>query len=164
MSKRTGPIGIELTRDEVWTLRDLAHFYERSMGPFRLIIRATSRSEIRRRLRFVADESAVLSDFAEATHQEMVDGELDITAVPLTPRALVAFWGRVLASLNSRRSRRRLSESQIEQREILSGKLADGVLLLARRNRRQIENEISTRRPIEGDWMREQLRLRGEDA
>lgn len=162
MGKRPGPINIELTRNEVWTLRNLAHYYERSMGPFRFIIRATSRSEIRRRLRFVADESAVLSDFAEATHREMVNRELDEMAVAMTPRTLVAFWGRVLASLNTRRSRRHLSQTQIEQREVLAGKLADSALLLSRRNPNLFEEEIATRRPREVDWMRDQMRLRSE--
>lgn len=156
----TRPITVHLDLEDVQTLRDLAHYYERSMGRFRLIVRATSRAEVRSRFRFVAQESEVLQEYADALLREMTEQQLESMAVELAPRALVAFWGRILASLGSRRSRRRLSSAEIERREALSEKLAEAAARANKRDRAALERELATRRPIEATWIRERLQHR----
>jgi hypothetical protein len=157
-------VRVQLTLEEVALLRDLAHFYERSMGPFRSAVRLTSRAAIRNRFRFVAQESSILWQFAEATHREMTELQQDARQVELTPRTLVAFWGRVLASLNTRRSRRRLSEAAVAEREVLANKLAEAAEQLARTELPLLQQELATRRQVEADWMEERLQLRNESA
>jgi hypothetical protein len=155
-------ITVQLSAQDVETLRDLAHYYERSMGRFRFLVRATSRADVRSRFRFVAQESTILHDYAQALLREMTDKNMESMAVEMAPKALVAFWGRLLASLTARRSRRRLSSEDIERREALSDKLAEAAARAPRRDRESLERELATRRPVEAAWMRERLeRQRG---
>jgi hypothetical protein len=79
--------------------------------------------------------------------------------VTTTYRALIAFWGRLLASLNTPRSRRRLSQAEVERRQALAAKLEEAADNLARRNRARLEAELQTRRPVEEIWMRDRLGL-----
>jgi hypothetical protein len=78
-------------------------------------------------------------------------------AVSFTPRALVAFWGRALSSLDSQRSRRKMSDDQIRVREAVAAKLQNGVEALHRKSRKLMESEIATRRAPEVAWMLERL-------
>jgi hypothetical protein len=94
----------------------------------------------------------------------MTELQQDARQVELTPRTLVAFWGRVLASLNTRRSRRRLSEAAVAEREVLANKLAEAAEQLARTELPLLQQELATRRQVEADWMEERLQLRNESA
>lgn len=162
MTQRSIPISvhtvIHLTGAEVETLVRLANYYEKSMGPMRHLVRLVAPAEVKTKYRFVAEESKWLRRFAETTREDMQRAGQTSADVTLTPRALVAFWGRVLASLHSRRSRRRLSAEQVQEREELAAKLQNAARTLSKRNAALLEQELQTRRPIEAGWMREQVR------
>lgn len=155
---RDTTISVKLTRDEIDDLVQLARYYERSMGPMRHVVRLTSSGVIRRRFQFVAEESRWLAAFAESVRDEEAANAGEVT---FTPRSLVAFWGRALSSLNSKRSRRRLSPAALERREALAEKLRRAVERLWLQQRNIAENEIATRRASEAEWMR---RLLGETS
>jgi len=148
---------IELTLEDVRTLASLAHFYERSLGPMRYLVRLTARRAIKAKYSFVVEESAWLERFASAMVGDLMAGGEGRGCARLTPRTLIAFWGRLLASLHSPRSRRRLSRQEIEAREALASKFQSGAQRLYGSHPRVVEQEISTRRPIEAQWMREKL-------
>lgn len=160
--KRSCPIptiSLTLTREETEDLVRLAGYYQQSMGFMRHVVRLTSRGPIRRRFHFVAEESRYLREFAESVRSEMTADSVD---VEFTPRSLVAFWGRALSSLNSRRSRRRMSAEVIERREDLSDKCRRAIERLWLKNPTLVENEIATRRAPEAEWMRQSLNFPGE--
>ena len=127
------------------------------MGPARYMVRFTSNAQVRSKFRFVADESAVLQAFAEATRDEMAAEGSTTRDVTMTARTLVAFWGRVLSSLNNRRSRRKLSADGIGEREQLADKLGAAARIVSRQKGVDIERELQTRRTDEAAWMRERL-------
>jgi hypothetical protein len=157
--KRTHPfptVPVTLSREEVDDLVRLSGYYQRSMGVMRHIVRLTAGGPTRRRFKFVAEESKYLLAFAESVRSEMTAETID---AQFTPRTLVAFWGRALSSLNSKRSRRRLSAVDIERREILSDKFRRAVERLWLKDPELAEAEIATRRTTESDWMREALSL-----
>ncbi len=153
------PIIVLLSAQEVRTLVRIADYYFRSMGPFRHVVRLTARSELRQRYSFMAEESLWLRRFAEATEREMQSKDAHEWRTPFTLRSLLAFWGRLLASLNSRRSRRKLTEGEIAQREALAAKLRDAAAEVARSRPTLFATELETRRAVESDWMRRQLQL-----
>jgi hypothetical protein len=148
---------VDLSIGELETLGAVANYYEKSMGPMRYLVRLTASSEVKTKLRFVTEESLWLRRFSEATYQDMQAAGQENAQIALTPRALIAFWGRLLASLNSRRSRRRLSAEQVKEREGLAQKLQDAACLLSERDPDLLEQELRTRRPVEAAWMREKL-------
>lgn len=160
-AERAPSVVVELSREDVQTLAALAHFYDRSLRPVRLFIRITSGRDMRRRIRFVAEESNWLEQFARAAQDEMAAAGAQSHGVRLTVRSLIAFWGRVLASLNTPRSRRKLSEAQIEERERLALKLEEAAARLAGRDRAALHRELDTRRPVEAGWIRERLESNG---
>jgi hypothetical protein len=122
-------------------------------------MRLLAPSHIRVRLRFVSEESKWLKRLVVATRNDMrAAGAVDWD-VTFTDRALVAFWGRLLASLNTPRSRRRLSRAEVERRQALAAKFEKAAGTLAGRNRVQLETELQTRRPVEEIWMRDRLGL-----
>jgi hypothetical protein len=146
-------VGIRLNDDELADLIDMATYYERSMGIMRHVVRVTSSREMRQRFRFIAEESRWLETFARAAHDERSeDGEIVFTA-----RALVAFWGRALSSLQSKRSRRRMSPLKLEQRELLAEKLARSAEKLWLRNPELMAQEVAGRREPEAEWMWQRL-------
>src|SRR5712692_3256732 len=122
-SSRPSCAVVNLTVPEIELLVRSAHYYQKSMGPARHVVRFIAPSAIRTRYRFIAEESSILERFAEATYDEAMGADADQIEATFTARALVAFWGRLLANLNSRRSRRRLSGDQIAAREALAAKL-----------------------------------------
>lgn len=132
-------------------LADLAHVYER-LGPFRAVVRVTSGPETRRRFRFVADESMLLQRLMERTAAEMRG---DLAEVPLTPRALIALWGRVLTGLQKKR--RGPDTETLARRALLDDKLSAAARALGARDPEALEREIRTRRLPEVEWMRERL-------
>jgi hypothetical protein len=148
---------IEFTRDEVADLVALARHYERTMGVSRHFVRFASGTEMRNRFQFVAEESKVLEQFASAMLTAMDESGDVNREIQITPRALIAFWGRALSSLDSSRSRRKLSPSRLELRMDVERKLQDAVTHLHRENPGLVEAEIATRRSREAVWMNERL-------
>jgi hypothetical protein len=142
---------------ELQTLSDLAFFYGKPNSLIRRFVGLTTGADTRKRFRFVAEESSQLRALIEsAQSQEREPGRGEVT-LTLTPRSLVALWGRVLSSLNTPRARRKLSPEQIDQREVLASKLAGAAAQLARRQPEIVAREIETRRTVEREWMREAL-------
>lgn len=152
---------VTLSREQVDDLVRLAGYYQRSMGAMRHVVRLTSPAPIRRRFQFVAEESRYLQAFAESVRDEMGN---DPRPTEFTPRSLVAFWGRALSSLNSKRSRRRMSADEIGRREALAEILRRSVERLWVQEPALIEGEIATRRVPEAAWMRELLSLPAETS
>jgi hypothetical protein len=148
---------IDLTTDELQCLVAVSDYYQRSWGPMRHLVRLTTAPEMRTRLRFLSDESRVLRSFAQAKLAEAGE-EPDVpTRVEFTPAALIAFWGRILSSLQSTRSRRRLKASEIALRETLAGKLEAAARSLRARHGDLVDAAIDARRPVEQAWMHERL-------
>jgi hypothetical protein len=147
-----------LTDPEIGILIRLAYYYL-TLRPIRVLMRMLAPSHIRVRLKFVSEESKWLKRLAVAARDDMRKaGAVDWNAA-FTDRALIAFWGRLLASLNTPRSRRRLSQAEVERRQALAAKLEEAADNLARRNRARLEAELQTRRPVEEIWMRDRLGL-----
>ena len=160
--KRTSSVVVALSPSEVELLVTLAHYYEKRMGPMRFVVAALSGPEMRRRFRFVSEEGKWLERFARATQEAYGESSADAMNVSFTPRSAVAYWGRLLATLNTPRVRRRLSPTEIARREHLEGKLAGAVLRLYGKHREEIEEEVGMRRVPEQTWMRERLTARGD--
>lgn len=150
-------ISVELERYEADTLVGLARFYERSMGPARHVVRLTAGPAFRAKYRFMADESRILEEFALSVVTDMEASGEDRETVAMTIPTLVAFWGRVIASLASRRSRRKLSAAEASHREALGAKLAAAASRVANRDRPAVSQAISTRPPAEAEAMRAAL-------
>jgi len=156
---RRGPkpevtVGLDLTPGEIDQLLDLAHFYEKSMGRMRYLIRLTASREVRSKLRFIQEESLWLERLAADLRDEAPERE---SRIHLKLRAFVAFWGRVLASLNTRRSRRKLKGEALVEREALAAKFGVAARRLHVTDGAALEREMQTRRPREVEWMRESL-------
>lgn len=155
MTRRSvSTVDVSLTNAEIEDLLQLAGYYERSMGVMRHVVRLTSSRPIRQRFDFVAEESRLLRAFAQSLRDNEPDGSHEVA---FTPRSLVAFWGRALSSLNSKRSRRRMSAERLAGRQLLAEKLGRGVEKLWLRDPATVAREMSTRRAPEVAWMREQL-------
>jgi hypothetical protein len=139
----------------------LAHYYEKSMGLGRFFVRLASGPEMKARFRFVQEESDVLEQFASAIVASMqANGQAEIDA-EITVRALIAFWGRALSSLNSSRSRRRLSPEKVRIRTALEARLHEKAADLRHVSPDLLTSEIATRRSSEVQWMRERLEHAG---
>lgn len=148
---------VPLTDGDVSILLSVAHFYERNMGSMRYFVRFMSSAEIKNKFRFVQQESELLEKFAERIRESLTEDDLKGSKVSMTIPALLAFWGRILASLHSKRSRRKLSSEEIERREALAQKLAAILKPAWQRNRASIEETLRTRRPQESEWIRQAL-------
>ena len=165
MPKRTGPtssaarkqVTLSLNREEANDLVALARYYEKSMGVSRYFVRFASGPEMRARFRFVKLESDVLEQFARAIVERMHLTDADEGETDITPRALVAFWGRALSSLNSSRSRRKLSPEKLRVRTSVEVRLRTAVARLQQAAPGVLDDEIATRRTSEAQWMRERL-------
>ena len=149
---------VNLTTDEVDTLVLIADYYQKAMGPMRHIVRLTVTGDVRAKYRFISEESKWLKRFAEGQRKDMEEARTMRSEVALTSRALVAFWGRLLTSLNSRRSRRRLSPEELRRREELAAKLEEAARSLERRHPGALQKELLTRRELEAEWIRARLR------
>jgi hypothetical protein len=154
------PVSLPLSADELSCLVSVSDFHQRSMGVMRHVVRLTSSSEMRDRLRFVDEESKVLRAFAQAMRARAQGRNDDDTDVEFTLRAVIAFWGRLLASTLSTRSRRRLSAQEAERREVLAAKLEAAIRTRYESEPAPVEREIDTRRPVEQTWMRQRLEAR----
>jgi len=161
-AKRKQSIGansqaLRLSLTEVNDLVKLSRYYENSMGFSRYLVRVASGSVMRARFKFVSDESRILEQFASSIRTEMETGDEAEREVQFTPRSLVAFWGRALSSLDSQRSRRKMTAGTLQLREELALKLQNTVGKLHKRSRKLVESEIATRRAPEVTWMLERL-------
>jgi hypothetical protein len=156
-SHQTATIKIHLSGSDLDLLVRLADFHLKSMGSMRHLVRLTGSSEIRTRFRFVQEESKWLRKFSEAEQAKLADSGNSSIDVGFTPRTLIACWGRVLASLNKPRSRRKLSSRDVEVREALAEKLRQGALVLRQRSQKVLNDELDTRKPEEAAWMRASL-------
>ncbi|MGH2449556.1 MAG: hypothetical protein ACRDFS_13270 [Chloroflexota bacterium] len=148
-------IDLEVSATELDDLVELARYYERSMGFMRHLIRWTASSEVRRKLRFVVEEGNALAAFSESECERL--GPDESVVVRFTPRAFIAYWGRTLASLNTKRSRRKLKGERLERREQLARRFTAAAKVLREQDAPALETEMSTRRPKEIEWMREAL-------
>lgn len=149
---------IELSLADTATLAQLANYYQKSMGVMRHIVRLTTAPSVRRRFRFVSQESAVLEKFISAVRQEQFGSGTTRAGVAFTPAALIAFWGRLLSSLHSKRSLRKLSREEVEHREQLASRFESVARQLQQRNPDLFETHLLTRRTDEQSWMRERPR------
>ena len=149
----------ELSLREVQLLVRVATHYQAAMGPMRFLVRLTASSEVKSKYRFVTEESKWLKQFAEATHRQMEADGVSSARVSFTLAALIAFWGRLLTQLNSRRSRRRMSQEQVREREELAAKLQVAAADLCKINPEAVAQVLETRRPTEAEWMRVKLPL-----
>lgn len=152
-----GTIRISLDVLELKTLSSITDYYQKSMGPMRILVRFTSGPEMRRRFQFVAEESRWLRRAMEAEEAKFSDMDGGEKAIDLTPRAAVALWGRLLSSLHSARSRRKLSVAEINRREVLAVKIQAALAAFGADRHDRLLYEIGTRREPEQGWMRELL-------
>jgi hypothetical protein len=150
-------IPVHLLLDEVSTLIRLSRYYGRTLGVVRRAIQIGSRGEMRAKANFVQEEAYWLRRFAEAQRDRMESEGLAESIVAFTPRSLVAFYGRTLASLNVPRARRRLSPEKIQAREALAEKLRSALAAVYSSDRAMVEADIHTRRLREQQWINEGL-------
>jgi hypothetical protein len=150
-------IALRCSLQEAEDLLELARFYEKSMGASRFFVRLVSGSETRARFKFVAQESDILHAFMQATLADMRAAGEPTHDVVFTLRALVAFWGRAISSLESQRSRRKLSPKKLEARRALELRLREAVRSLHTQSPKMVDDELATRREREITWMQERL-------
>lgn len=153
-----------MTLEDLGVLVGVAHHYERSMGPMRFVVPVLAGREVKAKYRFVAEESRWLERFAVTTRDELAAVQGREAAVRFTPLALVAYWGRLLASLDSRRTRRKLSPVEVEARRTLAARLEAAARRLHLADPAALESALSTRRPVEAQWMRDTLIERSSEA
>lgn len=146
-------IAIDLAVRELEVLAQIADYHQRSMGPMRHMVRLTAPS-VRSRFRFLDQESTWLRRFAEASRADLVGAAKAEATVDITPRAAVAWAGRLLASVHSRRARRKLSPQEIDERDQLASKLCQALGSL---DPNLVDAELRLRRPDEAAWIRERL-------
>ena len=142
---------IEFTREELEILKAVAHHYERVMGAARYVVVATSPSKIRRRYRHIAAESDGLESRVDGWLSEIADEHTLVVSISLAQ--VVSFWGRLLSNLNTRRSRRRLSDQEATAQEAVANRLAGAVVEFAAANGEAVRETIETRRRREREWM-----------
>jgi hypothetical protein len=138
---------------ELRELLQLAHQYERAMGITRYLVVATSTARIRRRYRFIVLESDGLEAVAAGMIERLQASGAESLKAELALEEAVAFWGRILSNLRSKRSRRRLNVEQVEIREGLERKFAEGVVEYSRLRPAAVRDAIATRRKSEVEWM-----------
>lgn len=157
------PIRVELSVAELATLERLSSYYGRTLSPVRRVIQLMSGGEMRAKVRFVEEETYWLRRFAAAQRAEMEErGDLS-GPVELTPRTLVAYYGRTLGTLRLPRSRRRLSPQAVREREQLAAKLHAAVAALHLAAPDLVRTEIESRRLREREWIEDALREEGEE-
>lgn len=154
---RQHTVSMSLSDVEVRVLEQIAHFHEKSLGPTRWFVRLTAPADVKEKYRFIVQEGKWLERFAASTRGKLVDSENDETVAEFTPRALVAFWGRLLASLNSPRARRKLKQHDIAVYERMAQRFEAVVSDERTRRDQVIDDEIGTRRLREQAWMIEAL-------
>lgn len=148
-------VAVSLTPEEIATLVRVADYYNRNWGPFRHVVRALSGREMRARFRLVSEEGHWLQEFLRA-ETENQDATSHVT-LTFTPLALIAFWGRLLSSLNSPRARRKLTRDERDRRREMTELFEGAARTVGLRDPQLIASQIGTRRVSEQGWMREAL-------
>lgn len=138
-------------------MRELAHHYEKVLGATRHVVVWTTPSRIRRRYHFIVQESNRLEQVADKWLRQIDTTRETAVGVQLSLEETIAFWGRTLASLRTRRSRRRLSAEAVAIRETLSQKFLRGVSSVWRQRPTEVHRLLETRRPVEARWMLDAL-------
>jgi hypothetical protein len=151
---------IELDKEEASVLVRVATYHQKAIGPVRFLVQLVAPEEIRDKYTFVKEETKVLKQFAREARDSISRSQQEREPISFTPRTLVAFWGRMLASLKTKRSRRKLSMLEIERREALARRLEAIAGSIWQDNRKVLEQELATRRLVEAEWMRERLEAR----
>ena len=151
------PVVIQLDLDltELDALQAVAHHYESVMGVARHLVVATAPSGIKRRYRYIVQESLGLEQKVSEWRDALAIGHSDAVEVSIVDA--VAFWGRLLSSLNTKRSRRRLSRPMISTHEALAEKIGTAVTQAHRVESVQTDAAIAGRRRREREWMLERL-------
>ncbi len=148
-------IEIDLTEDEARSLAEISHHYEQLWGRARHIVVWTTSRKVRRRYRFIVQESNDL----ELQAQSLVVGHDDkgvyLSRIPIVDA--VAFWGRLLSNVRTKRSRRKLPAEVVQARELLAEKFRTSIKAAEGRFHNEIDAAVATRRPMEAGWMRELL-------
>ena len=155
--KDTRTVPVVLSLDDVVMLVGLSSYHGPVMGSMRRVIQFASRGEMRAKARFIQEESYWLRRFAKATRDRMVADGTTVSPVSFTPRTLVAFYGRALATLNVPRTRRRLSPSALQRWEALADTLGNALQSLYSTDPALVLTELETRRPSEHQWIEERL-------
>lgn len=143
-------VGLRLTQPQAQALLDVSHHYEDVMGVSRHIVVWTSPRQIRRKYRYIVQESEQLERVARTIQGETVAGREEFE---ITLEQALAFWGRILSSLDSRRSRRRLAAQDVSVREELSQMFGRIVRGLWDTTEPLVREAINRRRRRESGWM-----------
>lgn len=157
-------VRVPLSGDELATLELVAEYYDRAWGRFRHVVRLLSGRQTRERFRRVSREGGVLLRFVQAERaRQRQTPTRGLETVEFTPLALVAFWGRLLSSLASRRSRRKLASEELSRRESLAELFTEAARALRRTDAPTLEAAIASRRLTEQSWMRARLEREPDD-
>ena len=151
-------ISLSLSARDVDAAAGVAHHYEKVMGAARFFVVATSPPRIRRRYRHIVQESDELEQLADTWLSRLRDSGADEIVAELTIQDLIALWGRLLSSLRTKRSRRRLSKEDVASQQSLSDRLAQYIRDADPGLKVAIRAEIDTRRRREHGWMLTDLR------
>ena len=152
-SKSPDRISIQLSTAEIETLSSVVHHYERVMGVARHLVAATAPPRIRRRYRYIVQESARLDDLAADWRQDAGDSRADMSL-----DTAVAFWGRLLSNIRTKRSRRKTTKEMLGRQEALAGRFGVEMQALWRVHPEAVETSIGSRRRREQAWMLEELK------
>ena len=142
---------IPLSREDLQSLSAVVHHYEDVTGFFRHVVVATSKQKIKRRYRYIVHESNALEALVEDLIHRMGSAQELQAQMPL--QDLVAFWGRLLSSLKTKRTRRRISSEEAALRERLTVRFSDVVCCLWLERSEVVRRAIDTRRRREVEWM-----------
>lgn len=127
------------------------------MGFVRHIVVATSPARIKRRYRYIVRESKALEETARSLSRNISLESAEKVRIDLKLNDAVAFWGRVLSNLRTRRSRRKLSDAQVDVREHLEYVIATAIAAEWVNNEEAVREAIATRRQREAEWMLNEL-------
>jgi hypothetical protein len=150
-------ITLELSDDDLARLARLAPYYEKALGPMRHVVMLTARGDIRKRYTFIREERHWLETVVSELQQERVSGTGNTGSVRLPSRTVIAFWGRAIACLTTRRSRRKLDSDEIAAMERLESTLRMAAQRLLAQDAAAVERDLSTRRASEIKLMRAAL-------
>lgn len=118
---------------------------------------ATSPARIKRRYRYIVRESKALEETARSLSRNISLESAEKVRIDLKLNDAVAFWGRVLSNLRTRRSRRKLSDAQVDVREHLEYVIATAIAAEWVNNEEAVREAIATRRQREAEWMLNEL-------
>jgi hypothetical protein len=135
---------------DVEVLRTVAHHYETVIGASRHVLIALMPPKAKRKYRYIVQESDRLAQSVDELAMVSVRWSMDLDSA-------VAFWGRLLSNLNTKRSRRKLGESEAMLRQNLLERLQTAILSQSSSSADSVAAAIATRRAREQQWMQEAL-------